>query len=128
MELEEPRLTLRHERHRCHRLTLGPRRKDTDLAGIEALDVLDVLEQVALRNGQDAKLSSQLHVVTHRSSERGDLAIVGDGGIDDLLDAVEVAGEAGHDDPLTLTHGEDSTQGLADRRLLCGEPRLLGFG
>ena len=48
---------------------------------------------------QQAELAGQAHVLLHRQPERGDDAAVGDRGVGDLLDAVEVAGEAGGDDP-----------------------------
>ena len=38
-------------------------------------------------------------VLAHRAPDQRDLAIERGGGVDDLLDAVDVRGEAGHDDP-----------------------------
>ena len=53
-------------------------------------------------------------------SERGDDAALGDGGVGDLLDAVEVAGEAGGDDPLAALLGEERAQHRADAGLADG--------
>ena len=47
------------------------------------------------------------HVLLHAQSERGHLATRRHGGVGDLLDAVQVAGEAGGDDPpVGLFHEE----------------------
>ena len=57
----------------------------------------------------------ELHVLAHRAPQRGHLAPGGDGGVDDLLHPVHVAGEAGHDDALARLRGEDAAQGDARR-------------
>ena len=51
-----------------------------------------------------------------------------DGGVGDLLDTVDVAGEAGHDDPLVGMGGEQPGQHRADLALAVGVPLLLGVG
>ncbi len=49
---------------------------------------------------QVAEFAGESHVAHHRASDEGDLAAVPVGGVEDLLDPVNMAGEAGHDDPL----------------------------
>ena len=49
------------------------------------------------------------------------------GGVEDLLDAVDVAGEGGHDD-LPVGVGEDVVQDLADLALMAHHARDLGVG
>ena len=112
-KLEPPRLTLGHQRHRCHRLTLGTRGEHADRAIGVTVDLRDV-DHHPLGDGQNAEPSGKLHIVLHRSAERGDLAVVVRRSVDDLLDAVKVAGEAGHDDPTTRAHREDPLEGHAD--------------
>ena len=55
-------------------------------------------------------------------------AALGDGHVGDLLDPVDVAGEAGDDDPALGVGGEDRPQRLRHRRLGAGVARLLGVG
>ncbi len=59
----------------------------------------------------------------------GDGSAAGDGGVGDLLDAVDVAGEAGHDDPLVGVGREQVAAGRRrPTRSLDGVPFLLGVG
>ena len=64
---------------------------------------------------QQAHLAGQPHVLLHRQAERGDRAAERDGGVGDLLDAVDVAGEAGDDDAPALVLVEQVVEHLADR-------------
>ena len=64
---------------------------------------------------QQAHLAGQPHVLLHRQAEGGDLAAEGDGGVGDLLHAVDVAGEAGDDDAPALVLVEQVVEHLADR-------------
>ena len=52
-----------------------------------------------LRDLQVAQVLGHPHVADHRAPDEGHLAAVGVGLVEDLLDAVHVAGEAGDDDP-----------------------------
>ena len=58
--------------------------------------------QVRVGDAQQAHLAGQAHVLLHRHAERRDGAAERDGGVGDLLDPVDVAGEAGDDDPPAL--------------------------
>ena len=64
----------------------------------------------------------------HRQAEGGDRPAALDGGVGDLLHAVDVAGEAGGDDPLALVLVEQVAQHVAHRRLRRRCARLLGVG
>ena len=77
---------------------------------------------------EDAHLAGQGHVLGHRATEGGDHPAAGPGGVGDLLDAVQVAGEAGGDDALAGVGGEQVTQDPADGPLAGGVARLLGVG
>ena len=77
---------------------------------------------------EDAEVAGQPDVLAHRQAERGDLAALGDGGVGDLLDAVDVAGEAGGDDPPPGLLGEHRVQHRADVTLARRVPALLGVG
>ena len=62
------------------------------------------------------------HVADHRAADVRDLAAVRDGGVEHLLDAVHVGGEAGHDDPLVALV-EDPVEDRGDVLLGGGEAR-----
>ena len=95
--------------------------------GRQVGDVLDVDER-RVGDAEDAEVAGQAHVLAHRQPERGHLAAVGDGGVGDLLDAVDVAGEAGGDDPPPGLLGEHRVQHGADVALARRVPALLGVG
>ena len=61
-----------------------------------------------------SEVAAEPHVLLHAQPERGDHAAVGDRRVGDLLDAVEVAGEAGRDDAATSVVGEHAAQHGAD--------------
>ena len=85
------------------------------------------VDQHARRHVEVAEVLGDGHVADHRATDVGDLAVVGDGRVDDLLDAVHVRGEAGHDDAL----GRLVEHAVQDRRdvLLGGrEAGDLGVG
>ena len=63
---------------------------------------------------------AELHVLAHAHPERGHLAAAVDGGVGDLLDAVEVAGEAGRDDAPIAVLGEQRAQHAARRCVSLG--------
>ena len=68
------------------------------LPGLVLVDVVDV-DHRRLGDVEHAELASEADVLLHAQPEGGDDAPVGDRGVGDLLDAVQVAGEAGGDDP-----------------------------
>ena len=74
-----------------------------------------------------AALGGDPHVAHHGAPHEGDPPVVQGGGVEDLLDAVDVAGEGGHDD-LPVGVGEDVVQDLADLALVAHHARDLGVG
>ena len=62
-----------------------------------------------------AEVLGDAHVADHRAADEGDLAAVRVGGVQHLLDAVHVAGEAGDDDP-PRRGAEDRLDGRAPGR------------
>src|SRR5699024_2126678 len=87
-----------HARERRHRLALRAGADQRDLVIGHRLDLAEVDHQ-PLGDVQVAQIAGDLHVAHHRAAHEGDLAAVGVGGVEHLLDAVHVAGEAGDDDP-----------------------------
>ena len=64
----------------------------------------------------DAEVRGDVEVLAHRAPDERDLAVERDGGVDHLLDAVHVGGEAGDHDP-ALAAREDLEQRRPDARL-----------
>ena len=116
-----------HERQGRHGLALRAGRDHAHLARGQAVHVLDV-DLHAVGDADDAQPRAELDVLAHGPAERGHLAAVGHGGIDDLLHPVHVAGEAGHDDALAGLGGEDPAQRHADRGFRFGKAGLLRVG
>ena len=116
-----------HQREGRHGLALRAGRDDADLAVGEPVDLLDV-HQDPVGDLEDPQSPGQLDVLAHRPPEGGHLAPAGHGGVDHLLDAVDVAGEAGHHDAVALAGQEDPSQGGPHRALRGGEAGLLGVG
>ena len=77
---------------------------------------------------QQAHLAGQPHVLLHRQAEGGDLAAERDGGVGDLLHAVDVAGEAGDDDAAALVLVEEVVEHRADALLAAGVAVAVGVG
>ena len=70
--------------------------------------------------------AADVDVLAHRAADERDLAAVRRGRVDDLLDAVDVRGEAGDDDP-ALAAREHALQVRADDRLAESEmPGAVG--
>ncbi len=90
----------------------------------EAVELLDVDED-AVRHVEVAEVGRDPHVADHRPADHGDLAAGLLGGVEHLLDAVHVGGEAGHDDP-ALGVAEDLVDGRRDVLLRGREARDLG--
>ncbi|GAA3295197.1 hypothetical protein GCM10020295_21720 [Streptomyces cinereospinus] len=74
---------------------------------------------------QIAEVSGDAHVADHGAADEGDPAAVLVGGVQDLLDAVDVAGEARHDDA-PAGGREDLPQNVGDVAFVRGEPGDLG--
>src|SRR5699024_8991882 len=101
-----------HARQRCHRFALRARAHEDDLVLRVVVDLLDVDER-ALGHVKVAEVGGDLHVAHHRPADEGDVAAVGVGGVEQLLDAVDVGGEGSDDDAAfggaeeVLEHGAD---------------------
>src|SRR4029453_18140058 len=79
------------------------------------------------RDAQVAQVGRDPHVADHAPADQGELAAEAGGGVHDLLDPVDVAGEAGdHDAPPGRL--EDVLQGPADLDLGDDEAGLIGVG
>src|SRR5450755_365270 len=116
-----------HEGQGRHGLPLGAGGDDTHLAGRDGVDVLDV-DLGPLGHVDEAQPGSELHVLAHRSAQGRYLAAVGGGRIDDLLDPVQMAGEAGHHDAFVRLGGEQPAERDADGGFGGGEAGLLRVG
>ncbi len=92
----------------------------------EVVERLDVHHE-ARRDLQIAQVACDAHVADHPAADEGDPAAVLVGRVQDLLDAVNVAGEARHDDPLAGAR-EDRAQCVRDVALGRDETRDLGVG
>ncbi len=110
----------------AERLPLGAGGDDQHLIVGIILDLLQI-DQGVLGDLQEAQLASDCHVAQHGAPDIDDLAAVFDGQVHDLLDAVHVGGEAGHDQFL-LSAGEDPLQGGFDVAFVGGETRHIGIG
>ena len=87
----------RHARQCRHRLALAARRDDDHLLHAVVVDLVDVDDR-ALRRRDVAELQRDVDDVDHAAAEHGDVALVADGCVDDLLDAVDVRRERRDDD------------------------------
>ncbi len=112
-----------HPRQGCHRFALGAGADQHHLVVREVVQRLDVHDQ-ARRDLQVAQVPGDAHVADHRAADEGDPAAVFMGGVEDLLDAVDVAGEARHDDALAGAR-EHLAQDVGDVALVRGEARYL---
>ena len=87
---------------------------------------VDVDDQ-AVWHREVAEILGDLHVADHRAADEHDAAVVPRGDVDDLLDAVHVAGERRHDDAL-LRLADDVVEHSADLTLGRDESGHLGVG
>ena len=115
-----------HPRQRCHRLALGAGAHEHDLVVGVLVEVLHVDDDPA-RGVQEPEVLGDLHIAHHRPADEHDLAAVRLGGFEDLLDAVDVGGEGGDDDPVGR-RGDDGVEDRADLLLRGGEAGNLGVG
>ena len=104
-----------HAPQRAERLALGARGDDHELVVGPVVD-LARLDEDALGHVDVAQRAADVHVLAHRAPDERDLAAVRRGGVDDLLDAVDVRREA-RDDDAPLAAAEDLLQARADDRL-----------
>ena len=124
-DVEPAALTTGHQRKRRHRLTLRARREDAELAGIDTVDFLDVDDRL-VGDVEEPQLAGERDVLHHRPAEQCHAPAARDGGFGELLDAVHVARETGHDDAPPGMGVENPPERLADQALTAGEPWLLG--
>ncbi len=106
------------------RLALGPGGDDHDALVGEVVD-LPRLDQHPLRDLDVPELAADVHVLAHRAPDERDLAVERGGRVDHLLDAVDVRGEARHDDA-PVAAGEDLLEVRPDPRLARREPGPVG--
>ena len=81
--------------------------------------------QHPLRDVDVAERAADVDVLAHRAPDQRDLAVVRRGGVDDLLDAVDVRREAGDDDPARAAR-EHALEVRADDRLAGRDARAVG--
>ena len=98
VEVDVRVVAVRHPPERRERLALTSGRDHDELVVREVLDLAHA-DQHSLRDLDVAELAPDVHVLAHRAAHQRDLAPHRLGGIDDLLHAVDVRGEGGHDDP-----------------------------
>ena len=118
-------LATRQQREGRHRLALRTGGHDAHLFGLVLVGLFDV-DQRGIRNPQHAEVSSHAHVLLHAQTERGNHSTIRDGSIGDLLNAVQVAGEAGRDDAAALLLTEHTAQHRTHARLARSMSVLLG--
>ena len=86
-----------HAAERGHRLALGAGRHEDDLLRGQVVGLLGV-DQDAVGHLEVAEVGGDAHVAHHRAAHERDATLVRVGGVDDLLDAVHVAGKGRDDD------------------------------
>ena len=118
----------RHEGQGRHGLALGAGRDDADPPGVEVADPSRCRPgwSSGMRSRPMERASATFLPIDRPEGGHG--PPVGDGGVGDLLDPVDVAGEAGHDDPLVGVGGEELGQHRARPALAVGVALLLGVG
>ncbi len=123
-DLDEAMVAVGHPREARHRLALGAGGGDDQLAVGDVLDAVlgDELARVVL---EVAQVGRDAHVLLHRAADDRHLAVERRRGVEDLLDARDVAGERGHDDA-ALERLHDVAEGLADGPLGRRVARVLG--
>ena len=119
-------LGVRHAGQCRHRLALRAGDHEDLLLRGQRGDVAGVHEDAAW-DLEVAALGGDPHVAHHGAPHERHASAVQGGGVEDLLDPVDVAGEGGHDD-LSLGVGEDVVQDLADLALVADHAGNLGVG
>ena len=100
---------------RAQGLTLGPGAHDHHLLGRDAIELVGV-DQVVVRDAQVMQLAGDIGVLDHGTPGNDHLALVFHGCVADLLQPVDMAGEAG-DDNAALGVCDDAAKRLAHRSL-----------
>ena len=99
LDVHEVVVALGDPAQRRHRLALAAGGDQHLALGGEVGEVLGV-DHDARRDVEVAEVLGDAHVAHHGPTDVPDLAAVRDRGVEDLLHAVHVGGEAGDDDPL----------------------------
>ena len=114
-----------HEGEGRHGLALAAGGDDTHLGRLMPVELLDV-DQLGGGDIEEAHVSGHLDVAFHRKPEGGHHPTLLDGRVGDLLDAVDVGGEAGHDEAAVLVLVEQVVEDPTDFALGGGPARLVG--
>ena len=109
-----------------HRLALAAGSADDNLVRTEAIDFINV-DNGPLRRVDIAQLHGDAHHVHHAAAQYGHPALIAHGGVDDLLDAMDIGGEGGHDDA-ALGPVESLVKGSPHRALAHGVAFALSVG
>ena len=117
-------LAVGHPPQRRQRFALASGRDRDDLLVRVVLD-LPGLDQQPVGGVRDPEVRGDVEVLPHRTADEGDLATELVGGVDDLLDAMDVRGEAGDDDP-PVRPRERLQQRGPDARLRRRDSRPVG--
>ena len=126
MQLDLRMVAVGHAPQRAQRLALRPGRDDRQLLVGPVLE-LARLHEDPLGDLDVPQRAADVDVLAHRAPDERDLAPVGGGGVDDLLDAVDVRGEAGDDDA-PLAAQEELLELGPDDRLAGREAGAVGVG
>ena len=106
--------------------SLAARGQDDQFIQRDAVDPVQ-LHHDLFREVEIAELEGNAHRVLQAASGNADLAAVALGRVDDLLDAMDVGGESGKDDP-PLAEAEDLVNGRPHFPLRLGVAGAIGIG
>ena len=109
-------VAVRHPAQRRERLALAAGRDRDHLARRGKSSISRGWMSRPVGGVRDPEVGGDVEVLAHRAADERDLAVELRGGVDDLLDAMHVGGEAGDDDP-ALAARERLEQRRADARL-----------
>ena len=113
-----------HARERRERLALRAGAQDRDLARGQVGEASG-LDQRALGDVGIAEVAGHVEVAHHRAADHADLAAALLGGVDDLLQAVDVRRERRHDHPARRV-ADDALERSGDDLLALGHALALG--
>ena len=119
-------LARRDERDGGVRLALAPRREDHLARGGQIAELVE-RDDEPLGHPEVAQLRGDRDVGHHAPAEEPDPALVADGQVEELLDAVDVRGEGRHDDA-SRRLGKPPVEGRAHLGLRARMPRPADIG
>ena len=126
VQLDVAVVVVRHPPKRGERLTLAAGGDHDHLFVREVLDLAGLDEEPRWRL-RDAEARGDVEVLAHRAPDERDAAVELHRGVDHLLDAVDVGGEGGDDDP-PLAGRERLQQRRTDARLRRRDAGPVGVG